>query len=438
MIDYLFNQNLLIATAAAAALLSLLYFQLLSKDVSTGSRTKYIFIVAGSILILCIEISIARHFFTLDNIPTAGYGICLLLNLLLLSFMLCRRMGKKTIVIGLAAIISAGLLLFSTVNIFYRYYPTIASIFGMNQITYARNARLTITNGTKPQENTTIEKQLNPEPTLRGTISNVSIPGSRSHFLARDAIVYRPAAYNTSSNKVRFPVLILLTGVPGSPVDWLRGEHFQQTMDDFAGRHDGVTPVVIIADHNSNFANDTECVDSSRGNVETYLTVDVPLYVASHFTVSSSAGNWAIGGLSEGGMCAAMLSLRHQSVYRHFLDMSGDPYPSLSPASQTLPILFNGSRQLQREHSIDWLLMNKPIAIDMTGQFLIGGNDNPALITKMRTTYSLAVKKGVSASFSIIPSESHNAQAWERGFREALPKLSAILGATNCESDCTK
>src|SRR5262249_26274465 len=44
---------------------------------------------------------------------------------------------------------------------------------------------------------------------------------------------------------------------------------------------------------------------------------------------TSDPERWAIGGISEGGTCALVLALRHPEVYRHVLDISGDPYPNL-------------------------------------------------------------------------------------------------------------
>ena len=439
MTEYLFNQNFLILITAAAALLSLYYFQILRSRMTNARLKSYSIVFLLSVGLLIIEIVVVRYFFTLGNIPSAGYVIAEYFNVVIASLLLIRKKHKHSTFLGLATALMVLVLLLGTVNSFYRYYPTLGSLFGNRYIAVnRRTARISITYGAKALAYVSLEKQLNPELTLKGSIFDVPIPGSHSGFKARNALVYLPAAYDFTANKARFPVLVLLTGVPGSPVDWLRGEHFKQTMDNFAQRHNGITPVVVIADHNSNFSNDTECVDSVRGNVEQYLSVDVPAYIALHFAVSPSPNNWGIGGLSEGGMCAAMLSLRHQDVYRHFLDMSGDPAPYLSSNSQTLSVLFNGSTKSQREHKLDWLLMHTPIAKGMTGQFVIGGDDKPKLINSLHSSYVLAVKKGMTASFDVIPSEGHNAQAWGRAYEESLPKLSSLLEATTCEADCAK
>ncbi len=438
MNDYLFNQNVLVLSSIITTVLSLLYFQSLYTHKQTWSRKKSYLVIGTSVTLLAGEIGLLVTMNSQGNIPAATYYLLFFFDLLL-AFNIYFWHAKKTVIIkGVVASLSALLLLLVTVNNFYQYYPTLASIYNNSHSLYStKSVTVSSSNIHQVQVATTIEKQLYPEPTFKGAIYTVPIPGTTSGFKARDAIVYLPAAYNDQNIHSKFPVLVLLTGVPGSPTDWLHGEDFQQTMDEFAGRHQGITPVVIIADHNSNFANDTECVNSSRGNVETYLTIDLPSYVKSNFKVSVSPNNWAIGGLSEGGMCAAMLTLRHQTVYHHFLDMSGDPLPFLSPLSQTLPTLFNGSRAAQREHDIDWLLQNKPVSSGVTGQFLIGGDDSPSLINKMRKTYNLATKTGMPVSFKIIPNGGHNAKTWGRGFKASLPNLSYILGATNCESDCT-
>ncbi len=437
--DYLFNQNLLLVLSSITTVLSLLYFNSLYRYnyIRIRHQKKLFWAIGTSIALLAGEIGLLITANSQGNIPAATYYLLFCFDVLLVGTIYFRRAKKWVVIQGMAATFSTALLLLVMVNSFYQYYPTIASIYSNTHSLYStKNVLISSSNIHKAQVATTIEEQLYPKQTYKGNLYTVQIPGTTSGFKARDAIVYLPATYTSKAAHANFPVIVLLTGVPGSPSDWLHGEHFLQTMDDFAGRHKGITPVVILADHNSNFANDTECVDSSHGNVETYLTVDLPSYIKSNFRVSASPNNWALGGLSEGGMCAAMLTLRHQTVYHHFLDMSGDPLPFLSPSSQTLPILFNGSRKAQREHNIDWLLQNRPVSSGVTGQFLIGGDDSPSLIHNMRKTYSLAVKTGMPVSFKIIPNEGHNAKAWGRGYKLSLPNLSYVLGATNCESDC--
>lgn len=79
-----------------------------------------------------------------------------------------------------------------------------------------------------------------------GRLVDVDVPGTVSHFAARSATVYVPASYDAGASDL--PVLVLLTGQPGHVVDWIEGGRLAQTMDDFAARHGGAAPIVVVAD----------------------------------------------------------------------------------------------------------------------------------------------------------------------------------------------
>lgn len=435
MSNYLLNPNLLIVLSSLATLLFVVYIGFLPK----ARRRQKLGAAAGlAFVLLAVEIGLVAATFSLGNVPAAGFYIAYVFDLLV-ALMVLNRDGRGPVIAGGAALLVVLLLLAITVNYYYQYYPSLAAIFGAkHQLYHSQSVTLT-TAATGFKEPVSLESSLPPPVGNQGSVYNLSVPGTVSGFRARQAIVYLPPAYKAASDSGKtFPVLVLLAGTPGSPSDWLHGGQLQNTMDKFAARHRGVTPVVVVADHTGDFTNDTECVDSSRGNAETYLAVDVPAAIKKDFHVSGSADNWGIGGLSEGGMCAAMLTLRHQNVYHHFLDMSGDPNPVLGPTAQTLSTLFAGSRTALKEHNVDWLLHNSSLDKKLTGQFVIGGNDNKRLVTKMRQTYELAVKKNVTASLIIIPGEGHTFKTWARGFNDTIPRLSYFVGATNCETTCLK
>ena len=169
----------------------------------------------------------------------------------------------------------------------------------------------------------------------------MNIPGTVSKFNARGAYVYVPAVYSAVSD-ISLPLIVLSTGYPGLPENWL-GSGLEATMDQFAHLHDGITPLVFMVDDTGGLTNDTECVNSPRGNVETYLTTDVPNYIKSHFRVINNPDNWAIGGLSMGGMCSVMLTLLHPNVFHYFMDYSGEIGPEIGSKQKTVDVLFGGS-----------------------------------------------------------------------------------------------
>jgi S-formylglutathione hydrolase FrmB len=185
-----------------------------------------------------------------------------------------------------------------------------------------------------------------------GTVLTVSIPGGSSGFVARDAVVYLPPIA-TSDRHVHLPVLELLHGEPGGPRDWVDKGGARATLDGFAAAHDGYAPIVVMPDINGTDRGDTECVSTAAGDVEQYLTQQVPDYVQAHFPAATGRPHLSIAGNSEGGMCALMLAVRHPDRYASFADLSGLTRPTVGETDdppRTVARLFAGSRSAYDEH----------------------------------------------------------------------------------------
>ncbi|MEO8863158.1 MAG: alpha/beta hydrolase-fold protein [Candidatus Saccharimonadales bacterium] len=434
MNNYLFSQNLLVVMSLLCGIFCCIALKRLHK---THGTKKLLALTVYSGLVLFVEILFCARLFGLNNIPVSSYVIIYVCDYILIAIIVSLSRNKSLLLVAIPAFISSLTLLALTTNDFYQYFPNIESIFVQNYIKAHDVSSMSETH-TKQQYNvTSLEQEVFGGEQSKGSVMAVKIPGEVSSFNTRNGYIYLPPAYNDNiSSKIKFPVLILLTGVPGDPSSWLQGGQLVNTMNNFAGHHKGITPIVVIADQSGSFTNDTECLDSSQGNAGTYLTVDVPNYIKSHFRTSSDPTNWGIGGFSEGGMCAAMLTLTHQHTFRHFLDMSGDPNPFLNNYSQTLPVFFHNSKKEQEKHNIDWLLKHAELQPHLTAQFAIGRNDSKKLIREMRQSYYYSSKRNIITSFNIIANQGHSFSAWSQAYGDALPKLSFYLGATTCENSC--
>jgi enterochelin esterase-like enzyme len=143
------------------------------------------------------------------------------------------------------------------------------------------------------------------------------------------AYVYLPPGYDSPANASRrYPVVYLLHGYPGGPLDWFRAVPTQQLMDTMVGDH-LVRPMIVVAPNaNGGWLHDSEMLNQVGGpQTETYLTRTVVGWVDGHFrTVATRAGR-AIGGMSSGGYGALNLGLRHQDLYSVILSEMpyGDP-----------------------------------------------------------------------------------------------------------------
>ncbi len=300
----------------------------------------------------------------------------------------------------LASIMAGVVFAASLVNAHYAYFPTIESVFGVtaaHEVSMADVARLQ-GQGDLPH----------------GVVVSVSLPASTAVFEPRAGQVYLPPAW-FRRDRPALPVVLLLAGTPGHMSDWTRAGNADRTVDRFARAHDGVGPVLVMADSNGSFWGDTECVDRPGQEAETYLTVDVAAAVRERFGVGE--GQWGVVGSSEGGTCAVMLALRHPDRFRAFADFSGEAGPTLGSHRTTVDKLFAGSEDRWRASDPASLLAawhDRPTA----GWFEVGTRDRDP----RRATVRLA-RVGHDAGFDtqlVVRSGAHNFTFWAKAFENAL------------------
>ncbi|MEO6629249.1 MAG: alpha/beta hydrolase-fold protein [Aquihabitans sp.] len=316
-----------------------------------------------------------------------------------------------------------------SVNAHYSYLPNVASVFtgyraaDQNSWTTAISARHRHEHSVAypaaaPPVMAAPPAITESAPPARGTVVEVSIPGIASGFMGRPAEVYLPPAW-ISRPSVRLPVLVMLHGTPGSPLDWTRSAGVDVISDRWAGQHGGVAPILVMPDVNGRFFGDSECTDGPKGNVDTYLSVDVPGWIRSHLHPAVGPQGWAVGGLSEGGLCAIDQTLRHPQVYATFLDFSGDAHPSHRGGMETL---FDGSvrtrEALVRTYDPMHLLAGFDHPTQITGWFEVGTGDR-FLLAAARDMHGLAHQRGMDTRLVVVPRGHHDFRMWKRSFHDA-------------------
>jgi S-formylglutathione hydrolase FrmB len=258
-----------------------------------------------------------------------------------------------------------------------------------------------------------------------GEVARLDIPATVSGFPHRDAFVFVPPAY-FASPRPDLPVLMLLSGTPGAPGDWLRGGRALAVSDGWAAAHGGRAPMLVLPDANGSLLGDTECVNGPRGRAETYLTVDVVAFMRRHFGASADPRQWAVAGLSEGGTCALELAARHPEVFATFGDFGGDPAPTLDSPVRTLRLLYGGSRADELAHDpTTWFRKD---AIDgVQGVFAVGRNDRGFLRVDEQVA-TIAAHDGMHVRFDVIAG-GHTFHTWARALADAYPWIVSRLDA---------
>ncbi|GAA2344376.1 alpha/beta hydrolase [Dactylosporangium salmoneum] len=257
------------------------------------------------------------------------------------------------------------------------------------------------------------------DPPANGVIVSLDAPATRSHFRHRPGVVFLPPAYFGPA-RATLPVLIMLVGSPGTPINWLKSGHGQATDDAYAAAHNGRAPVLVVVDQNGSATGDTECIDSPQGNAETYLTVDVPAFITGTLQIQHNPSSWGIAGFSEGGTCALDLVLGHPDIYRHVIDFGGDARPNLGSPAHTLSALFGGSLAAEQAHDPAWLLSTRRYS-GVTLWFGAGADDTRGIAVGEQLAAD-ATRAGL-VTHRFVDTGGHNWQFASVGFARVLPQL---------------
>ncbi|MET4050172.1 MULTISPECIES: alpha/beta hydrolase-fold protein [unclassified Rhodococcus (in: high G+C Gram-positive bacteria)] len=311
------------------------------------------------------------------------------------------------------------------VNLVFSAYPTVGTVFGVDS---ADRISLSDLPGPEPSVITgdPLDKSWNLPADMpsAGKLTSVSIPATASEFSARDAQVYLPPAYFVDPRPL-LPVLVLLAGQPGEPEDWLNGGKLTETMDAFARDHDGLAPVVVVADATGSALANPLCVDSPLGNVATYLSKDVPSWFTSALQVDPNPRSWTIGGLSYGGTCSLQMATNFPDVYPTFLDLSGQLEPTLGDRNRTVNDVFGGNdAAFVAVNPMD--LMKTRRFPDSGGAFVVGADDNDYK-PGQKAVYEAAQAAGMDVRYAEVPG-GHSFAVWSEGLKEQLPWLMQRVG----------
>ena len=174
---------------------------------------------------------------------------------------------------------------------------------------------ITAAPGTKPW--------LDWKPTGAGRVAKIDLPapwtgGTKS---TSEIDVYTPPGYDTSGDR-RYPVLY---EAPTGLALWGKGTSVVSTLDTMIDSGEMPATIVVFIDSLGSPYGDTQCADMYDGSqwFETYISKTVVEVLDRDFRTIADSRARGIMGMSAGGFCAPMLTLRHPDVFSISISFSG-------------------------------------------------------------------------------------------------------------------
>ncbi len=383
------------------------------------------------------------------------------------SWMARRRRWRSVLLAGFAAL-AAITFAADAVNAYFQYLPRVSDVLGqrdwptvpaaaLRDIAYVRATQPTAT-GTSapalqspdatsaspaPQSSTPAgvpsltaapggvpNPQAAPSPRVvsgilvgrsRGAVVTLNIRDVGVGFDARRALVYLPPQYFSNPDE-RFPVVYLLHGSPGMPVDWLRGGGAASA--GLAAARSGHPEILVIPHLSRNWLDDSECVDGAHMLVETYVVKDLVPAIDDQLRTVAEPAHRALAGMSAGGYCALNLGLRNRDIFGSIIDMSGFTHPTHAGGMGGLFGHRGDLTAVVAANSPDMyaatLTPSPPTEIYM----LCGTSDHGALAQMQRVRDTLQ-REGIPVTWSTRPG-GHTYGVWRPGLAAALRWLPTV------------
>ena len=293
-------------------------------------------------------------------------------------------------------------------NLKFRYFATMGDLLGLAPYDRGDASQLQNPQGRWP----------------RGLVVDATIPGTASGVGTWPVMVYLPPQYFSEPDQT-FPVVYMLHGVPGITVPGLADDGGPVGMFDAGHVDDGAQavaaanyPVVLVVPVASPLNKDTECVDGLQGNWYTYLTVDVPAWVDGLSRLAHDAPQTAISGMSMGGYCAQMLSLRNPDQYLVAGNMSGGNAAELPGGNDAL---FGSGRGASAAITYDSLhiISTEPASHSVRLWLEIGAQDDAALVAGQKKVADAAAAAGMTVVTQVVPG-GHSYEVWRPAFAKWL------------------
>ncbi len=251
-----------------------------------------------------------------------------------------------------------------------------------------------------------------------GRFAWADLPGKHSGY-DRRGLVYLPPQYGQARyGRVRFPVVELFHGSPGSPLAWDTVLKVRWAADSLLARH-LIGPMVLVMPAINGAGHDyQDCVNGPAVNDDTYLTLDVRTDVLARYRVSRDSYEWGAAGYSSGGYCAANLALRHPGSFGAAAVINGYFRAADGPAAAAL----GNNQSLEDANSPLYLAERLTPDAGPVPAFWVAAGTNDRADYRPATVFAAALNRVQQAPLVKL-SAGDTANAWQAALPAALTWL---------------
>jgi hypothetical protein len=201
----------------------------------------------------------------------------------------------------------------------------------------------------------------------------------------------------------RYRVVEFLTGFPSQPLMWVKVLAIDHVLALYNQKHVGREIIGIFPEINIAGHYDLECMNlpGTQPEAETWLSTDMHSYLATRLGMADS--RWGIMGVSTGGWCAAMLSVRHPNLYSAAVSIAGYYRPAL-PLTDPIALQIEMDKKYDFAASEAALTKKQPLYIVASLGDVYSIRETKKYLAKQHPNLAITYKE--------VASGGHNPRVW--------------------------
>lgn len=233
--------------------------------------------------------------------------------------------------------------------------------------------------------------------------------------VSAQVVVYLPPSYLAHPERY-YPVVVALPGVPGNPDAYKNDMELPARITTAYDEQKIREFITVIPDvFPDNY--DTECVDSVDGKtrMDTFVSTDLTYWIKSNLRAVNDPDAWATLGYSAGGWCSSMFTVRHPSIFKYSINMSGYFQP-----------IFDGD-QLREPFDPEYDLAQVIHTTRPDVAIWYWGAEDDRIPTAELERVTPSIQEPTTLVTTLLANGGHSWTIWQDGCTQAL----AWLGATS-------